>query len=141
MHERTTPPPVSETGVEMPTVGLGWLKGTIRGSHEEALRVLESFFGPVAHRPTGTRWYRSSATLLNTRVMVAWDGVGSAAGTVMVDVPQSALDHLGWHHGLMLASALDTAGFRPSRMDVFVDDRQRLADPSDVYAAMTAGEA
>ncbi len=133
-------PRPSDTGVEMPTIGLGWLRGTVRGHHEPVMTLLSGFFGPVSNRPGGIPWYRSSAQLLDGRVTVGWDGLGGAAGTVMLDVRQQALDHLGWESSLMLAAALDLLGFKPSRIDVWMDDHARLADPADVRAALVRGD-
>jgi DNA relaxase NicK len=143
MQDRTptAPPPSSETGVEMPTVGVGWLRGTLRADPETVFDALAPFFGRPTVRPGGTRWYAASASLIDRRVQVAWDGYGSAAGTTMVDVTQTALDHLGWQRSLDLAASLRELGFRPSRVDVYMDDRARLADPLDVHAALEAGQA
>jgi DNA relaxase NicK len=133
-------PPVSDTGVEMTTVGLGWLKGTIRGTDPEvALEVLRPFFGAAEDAAGGTQWYRRKVRLAERSVVVAWDGVGNAGGTVLVDVTQTALDALGWERSLDLASALRDAGLRASRVDLYVDDRRRLADARTVREAVKAG--
>lgn len=123
----------------MTTVGLGWLRGTIRGDSDGVVRLLEPFFGAPSPRSGGTRWYSSTATLADRRVLVAWDGVASAAGTVMVDVTQAALDGLGWEGSVALARALMAAGFRASRVDVYCDDRERRASARDVRGAVVAG--
>lgn len=124
-----------------PSVGLGWLRGTIRGEAATALDVLAAYFGSATDRAgRGTRWYGRVATLDDGRVAVAWDGIGQAAGTVMVDVTQTALDGLGFAGSLDLLRSLAGVGFRASRVDVYADDRARLADPSDVWAAIENGD-
>lgn len=123
----------------MTAVGLGWLRGTIRTGTDEALAILAPFFGPSSPRSGGTRWYGSSATLADRRVLVAWDGIAQAAGTVMIDVTQTALDGLGWAGALDLAAALTGVGFRASRVDVFVDDRARRASARVTRAAIAEG--
>jgi hypothetical protein len=72
--------------------------------------------------------------------MVAADGVGQAAGTVMVDIRQSALDGLGWDRGVQLLRDLLDAGVRFSRLDLYCDDRGVSAYPSDVWEAVRAGD-
>lgn len=125
-----------------PTVGLGWLRGTVRGSEVGTiLDTLAGFVGPHRERPGGTRWYSRSASLSDGQALVAWDGVGQAAGTVLVDVHQAALDGLGWERGLELARALLGLGWRPSRLDLYLDDRQVVATPGDVWAALCEGQA
>lgn len=121
----------------MPNAGVGWLRGTFRGvERDDVLRLLQPFFGASVPRAGATRWYRSTASLADRRVVVAWDGQGGATGTVMVDVTQGALDGLGWARSIDLLRELDGQGFRASRLDVYLDDRQRLADPRDVYQAV-----
>ena len=142
MGERSTPPPVSETGVEMTgRVGVGWLRGTIRGVEpEDVTRTLAPWLGPSFPRGGGTRWYRSSAVLDDRRAMVAWDGQGNAAGTVLVELTQQAFDRLGWDRSRAVVDALRALGLRPSRLDLWADDREGLADPQDVLAALEAGQ-
>jgi DNA relaxase NicK len=140
MDHRTTPPPVSDTGVEMPNVGLGWLRGTVRVDPQVVMDALRPFFGQSITRPFGVRWYASAATLLDRRVTIAWDGYGGASGTTLVDVTQTALDHLGWEMSLDLAATLQDLGLKPSRIDIYFDDRRALADPLDVHAALEAGQ-
>lgn len=142
MANDTSPPPESETGVEMTgDVGIGWARGSIRGLEPDVvIGALAPFLGSSTPRGGGTRWYQASATLDDRRAMVAWDGQGSAAGTVLVDVTQQAFDGLGFERGLALLRTLHGLGWRPSRLDVWADDREGLADPSDVLAALEAGQ-
>lgn len=138
------PPPSSETGVEMPTapvVGLGWISGTFVGRDPgAALDILRPYFGEGSARDFGTRFYGASSVLDDGRVMVGWDGHGGAAGSIFVNVRQGALDGLGWDRSVALAGSLLAAGFRPSRVDVYVDDRAGITDPAAVYAAFSSGE-
>lgn len=124
MAEPTTAPTLSETWVEMTTVGLGWLRGTLRTDPESVMALLRPHLGESSARSGGTRWFRQSAYLADRRVVVAWDGIGQAAGRVMVDVTQTALDGLGWEGSRALLSDLLGAGFRASRVDLYVDDRR-----------------
>lgn len=136
-------PPSSETGVQTtPTlsIGLGWLRGTLRSDPDGVLALLASVWGEATPRDGGTRWYRRTWGLDDGRVMVAADGVGQAAGTVMVDIRQSALDGLGWAAGVQLLRDLLDAGVRLSRLDLYCDDRGVSAHPSDVWAAVRAGD-
>jgi hypothetical protein len=73
--------------------------------------------------------------------MIAWDGQAQAAGTVLVDITQQALDGLGFARSLDLLRSLTAAGFRPSRLDLWADDREGLADPLDVWTALEGGQA
>lgn len=140
MGHATTTPPTSDTGVEMPDVGIGWVRGTVRVGPEIVLAALRPFFGQAETRPYGVRWYAAAATLVDRRVTVAWDGYGGAAGTTLVDVTQTALDHLGWELSLDLLATLRELGLKPSRIDVYVDDRASLADPLQVHDALVAGQ-
>lgn len=139
----TPAPPSSETGVQTtPTlsIGLGWLRGTLRTDPDTVLRLLARWWGDATPRDGGTRWYRRTWGLDDGRVMVAADGIGQAAGTVMVDVRQSALDGIGWDGGSALLRALLAAGVRLSRIDLYCDDRGVSATPSDVWAAVRSGD-
>jgi hypothetical protein len=127
-------PPGSETG-------LGWLRGTIKTLETaDVLDTLLGYFGPHQPRQGGTRWYRSAANLAERSVMVAWDGVGQASGTVMVEVKQTALDGLGWERSVELLSDLASLGLRASRLDLYYDDRERIASPGEVWEALSAGQ-
>jgi len=136
MADPTTAPPLSETGVEMTTVGLGWLRGTLRTDPEAVMALLRPHLGESSPRSGGTRWFRQSAHLADRRAMVAWDGIGQAAGRVMVDVSQTALDALGWDGARALLADLLGAGFRTSRIDLYLDDRARRASARLLRAAI-----
>ena len=137
-----TPPTLSDTWVEMtdqaPTVGVGWLRGTIRGDLEGVRSLLVEVFGPAQPRAMGTLWYASSEWYGDRRVVVGWDGRGPCAGTVLVDVTQTALDTLGWDGSMHLIRGLVALGFRASRVDVWVDDHARHASARKVRAAIVA---
>jgi hypothetical protein len=124
-----------------PTVGLGWLKGTVRTDPQNAGEILERYFGPGQTRQGGTRWYRQSAQFAGVEVMLAWEGIGQAAGTVLVDVHQAALDRLGWADGVTLARELVALGLRASRLDVYYDDRDGITSPTTVDGALRTGQA
>jgi hypothetical protein len=137
-------PPSSKTGVEMPdgpTVGLGWLKGTVRTDPKFAGEILERSFGPGQVRQGGTRWYRQSAQFAGGEVMLAWEGIGQAQGTALIDVHQAALDRLGWSAAVALARDLVTLGLRASRLDVYYDDRDGITAPTTVDGALRSGQA
>jgi DNA relaxase NicK len=123
----------------MTTVGLGWLRGTFRIDHDGVHDLLRPFFGDPSERSGGTRFYNRSSSMADGRVTVAWEGVGNAGGTVMVEITQTALDVLGWDRGLALLAAVEAAGFHASRLDLFVDDRQRHADARAIRAAILDG--
>jgi hypothetical protein len=136
------PPPVSDTGVETPpSVGWGWLKGTLRGRSDDVLAILSEYFGTAEERPGGLRWYRHSADVGDLGVRVAWAPRtrSNRADEVMFDVPQRALDTLGWQGAVKLAGDLLAAGARFSRVDAYLDDRARVADPELVLGAFRAG--
>jgi len=126
-------------------LGLGWLQGTTRTADRATLRgYLASIFGEPFTRKGGVQWYRQSEGFGESGVLIAWEPVSdwSWSSELFVQVPQSALDGLGWDGGLELMAQL-VRGFRvrPSRLDVYVDDHARTADPLDVLEALRAGNA
>jgi hypothetical protein len=126
------------------TVGLGWLQGTTRTADRDALTArLGAIFGEVRERASGLQWYRESATVGGSGVVVGWAprSASSLASEVFVMVPQSALDALGCDGSLaLLGELVEDYGLRPSRLDIYLDDRARLADPADVLDAIERGQ-
>lgn len=136
------PPPVSNTGVEMTGVGLGWLQGTSkRADAEHILSLLAGVIGSEAEtRLGGTRWYAESATV-GLNVLVAWAPRNRPdAAETYFEVRQSALDELGGGASLAMAAALLKAGAQFSRADGYYDDRLRHAEPSHVADAWRRGD-
>src|SRR3954452_2476620 len=105
MGEPTTPPPDSDTGVEMPTVGLGWLRGTVRVDPQVVMDALRPYFGQSQTRPFGVRWYGSAPAPVDRS-----GGLGRDAARSIGD------DRLGWHRrrGRHDARGRDAGGARPS---------------------------
>jgi hypothetical protein len=137
------PPPVGNTGVEMTGVGLGWLQGTVkRADPERVLALLAGTIGSEAEgRFGGTRWYSESATI-GPHALAAWAPRNRPeAVETYFEVRQSALDELGGAAALRLATELQGAGGRMSRVDGYYDDRTRHAEPAAVADAFRRGDA
>jgi hypothetical protein len=127
-----------------PTLGIGWLQGTLRGSIDECRDRLTSVLGRWEERDGGTKWYRRSASLGDLGAMLAWEPRGSAnrPNEILVIVPQSSLDVLGWDAGVELYGLLvDVLGLRVSRLDLYYDDAERVVDPRAVLDAINDGRA
>ena len=144
-----TPPPASNTGVEMrlraserPTLSLAWYQGTTRTTERTWLLLwLAARFGAVEVLPYGTRWYEHRAQVGSLGVYVAW-GPRDRPGTdeSLVVVPQAACDALGWDGSLELVRGMRGMGVRESRVDLAWDDVARTVDPETVKAALDAGD-
>jgi DNA relaxase NicK len=121
---------------------LGWLSGVTWGDGPGLADAFATYLGEVTIRDTGTRWYASAAELGDKGSMVAWGprGRDSKADEVMFSVPQSALDVLGLTRALQLVTELRLVGVRLSRVDVYLDDLARRADPRSVMDAYQAGD-
>lgn len=126
-----------------PVLGVGWLSGVTWGDGPELAGAFSTYLGEVTIRDTGTRWYESAAELGDKGTLVAWGprGKDSKPDEVMFSVPQSALDVLGLRRALNLVTELRLVGVRLSRVDVYLDDLARRADPRDVMDAFQAGDA
>src|SRR5690606_21118657 len=89
----------------------------------------------------GTRHYGRSMSIGRAGTLIAWSPRRHSSGRdgeVLLDVPQTALDGLGWREGSLLAKRLVHAGIRYSRVDAWVNDRRRLVEPQEVLAAFRA---
>jgi hypothetical protein len=127
----------------MTGVGLGWLQGTVkRADPERVLALLAGTIGSEAEgRFGGTRWYSESATI-GPHALAAWAPRNRPeAVETYFEVRQSALDELGGAAALRLATELQGAGGRMSRVDGYYDDRTRHAEPAEVADAFRRGDA
>lgn len=127
-----------------PLLGLGWLQGTSRSADRDALTArLATLFGPVKERGSGLQWYRQAVTFGESTVVLGWEPRSSSSlpCEVFVMIPQTPLDALGLSGALaLLGELLEDYGLRPSRLDLYLDDRDRIADPSVVLAAIEDGQ-
>lgn len=141
--------PLSSTGVQMrsggperPRLGLGWIQGTTRTADRAWVLLALASMWPgavVKVRDRGVQWYDRSATVGARGVLVAWEPKSSSSSPaeVFIQIPQGALDALGWEGQVRLASVLADLGLRASRVDVYWDDLARIADPeAEVLASM-----
>jgi DNA relaxase NicK len=142
-----TTPPVSSTGVQMTgdeagRLGIGWAQGTTHATSCADVRAwLGEIFGPATLRKSGLQWYERAWSLGEAGVVVADLPRSSSShpGEVYIVIPQGAFDALGWAGSVRVLALLSALGVRLSRVDVYFDDLRRLADPSDVIAAVEAG--
>lgn len=117
-------PPLGTTGVDTGVYGeLSWFAGTIRpDGPEEAigwwLREVLTGTSTVGQSLASTQRYRSGVRADDRRWSIGWEGAGDAAGTVFVEVTQTALDDLGRAEAVELALRLLAAEIRPSRVDL-----------------------
>jgi hypothetical protein len=122
------------------TVGLGWLDGTAATPEPEEVReVIGSRFGK-AFDLAGVGFYGRRVGYDGGRASVAWDGRADAAGTTRAEVTQTGLDGLGLVGGVSLLRSLADVGYRPSRVDEWIDDPGRRMTPERVRAAVLAGQ-
>lgn len=125
-----------------PRLGLGWIQGTTRTADRNRVLVALAQIWPgglVKVRDRGLPWYDRSASVGGRGVFVAWEprSASSPANEVYIQISQTALDELGWDGQKRLVAVLVKLGLRASRVDVYVDDLARLADPVEqVLAAM-----
>jgi len=124
------------------TTGLGWLDGSAAGAviPDQLASVLGDTFGESTDG-LGSGWYRRGMTFDRGRARVEWDGKGNAAGSVRVEVQQTALDGLGLDGSVTLARSLGEAGWEASRLDCWVDDPERRILPALARQAVLEGQA
>lgn len=122
-------------------VGLGWLDGSAKSPvPDEVENVVRGRFGPPFDMPP-VGFYLSRHGYDGGRVSVAWNGRQNALGTTRVEVTQTALDGLGMAGSVELLRDLTAAGYRPSRLDEWVNDPERRMTPGRVRAAVLGGQA
>ena len=122
-------------------VGLGWMDGSTRHSDPEELGdTLAKYFGDDLKEGPRTGWYARSWSFDRGRSFVFFGGRGDAEDTCRVEVQQTALDSLGLAGGLELGRDLRDLGWKPSRMDVYVDDELGRITPRRVDEAIQAGQ-
>lgn len=122
------------------TVGLGWLDGTAKTPEpREVQNVIEGVFGPGVEVPASGFFGRAMAHD-GRRVRVEWDGRKDARGHVRASVTQTALDPLGLDGQVDLLRRLTETGYRPSRLDQWVDDAERRVRPSLARQAVLDGQ-
>lgn len=140
LSERSTLllPPYSSTGVEQ-EASPGWFAGSVMadGDGEEVARELVRSllrFLPGVHLSSGRtpQYYASSLASPAGTWAVFYGGRGGAAGTVMVQVRQSAFESVSAEVGLALLAWL-CANVRGSRFDVAWDDYAGLVSPAELY--------
>lgn len=145
------PPPVSRTGVETPhgvigrtcgepLLGLGRLQGTTRTADRALLTArLAILFGPAKERASGLQWYREATAFGESGVVLGAvpRSASSLSTELFVMFPQTPLDALGLSGALaLLGEMVEEYGLRPSRLDLYLDDRDRLVDPLEVLRAI-----
>lgn len=124
------------------TVGLGWLDGSAPVAVPDGLvSVMESRFGQSVRDLPPSGFYGRAVGFEGGRARIEWMGRANALGSVRVEVKQSALDRLGLAEGVGLLRSLGGAGYRPSRVDLWMDDEGRRVTPALVRAAVLGGQA
>lgn len=126
-----------------PILGVGWLSGVTWGDGPELATAFAVYLGAATIRDQGVRWYAAAADLGERGALVAWNprGRDSKEDEVMFSIPQGALDVLGLVRTLALITELRLVGVRLSRVDVYLDDLARRADPREVMDAFVRGDA
>ncbi len=124
-------------------LGLGPLKGTIRGDLAELQALLVEFLGEALPMGFGNAWYSAGVKVgqLGSRLYSAPRLGGAARRTeALFEVTQSACDALGFERTRELARRL--AAFAPhwTRLDVHWDDRAVHQTPRGAIEAFKAGQ-
>jgi hypothetical protein len=124
-------------------LGLGPLKGTIRGDRAELLALLVEFLGDALPMGFGNAWYGEGVKLgqLGSRLYWAPRLAGEHRRTeVLFEITQSACDALGFERTRELARRL--AAFSPhwTRLDVHWDDRAVHQTPRGAIEAFKQGQ-
>lgn len=122
-------------------VGLGWLDGTAKTPEpREVIDAMRARFGEGTEVPS-SGFFGSAMAFDGRRARVEWDGRKDAEGYTRATVTQTALDGLGFEGSVGLLASLDGLGYRPSRLDQWIDDYGRRITPQTVAAAVQGGQA
>ncbi len=128
---------MGNTGVEMTTVGLGWLQATIRSmSSPDVAALVGGAFGSMPEdRDGGNRWYRSSAEVGHWAFLAWSPRTRPGAKETYLEIRQSGFDVLGGKAGIELARQVVGLEAHVTRVDGYYDDRLRRAEPGTVADA------
>lgn len=147
-------PTLSHTWVEPSAVTFGWLAGTQTvwvaadggpSSRDTERAVAWDLFAqlrdalPLPSTSTvRATWYRRGFAADDLSYAVVFDGVGRAAGGVMVTVRQSMFERLGPERSGELVRSV-AGGLHTSRLDLAADGPAAdLMPPADLYALLPA---
>lgn len=144
-------PTYSHTWVEPSEVTLGWLAGTrtiwddaaSESGHER--RVAWDLFAAVREVAPGpctmtvrSTYYRQGFAFDDGSASVLYEGIGRAAGGVLLSLRQRLFERLGPDGSLALVRLL-SVGLHASRLDLAADGpAESLCHPSDLYSLLPA---
>jgi len=140
-------PTRSHTWVEPSSVAYGWLAGTRQvwadGGGQESERAtawelfstLRDAIALPSNMTARATYYRRGFAFDDGTAAVFWDGIGRAAGGVMLTVRQTAFERLGDVGSAELVGRL-VPGLHVSRLDLAADADSDAQTPDALYAML-----
>lgn len=152
-------PPSCKTGVELTqrgtethgkpssssSLGIHWLRGTVSVEKKDELRgFLELCFGKSWSREKGffgyTHCYRWTCGVSLNYFADERQTFKQTAGLICLDVSGSACEQFTPADMEFFIGCLDQLGFKPTRLDLYFDDYERLIEPYQLQGIIRKGD-